>query len=156
MDPVEESHWSVFKSPVDVHILYRLLDGISTKLDKYYVIDSNSFRLLQFYCDTLYVDFIRAITPHYHVSKRYYVTRPLTYNSFTTIVRHICNANSINITRKPTYTKSVYSVVYFVHTYVCKTPNQDIDPEAYTSLSRRQASSLTLLGSNETKSPGIL
>ena len=116
MDPVEESHWSVFKSPVDVHILYRLLDGISTKLDKYYVIDSNSFRLLQFYCDTLYVDFIRAITPHYHVSKRYYVTRPLTYNSFTTIVRHICNANSINITRKPTYTKSVYSVVYFVPT----------------------------------------
>jgi hypothetical protein len=106
--------WSVFKTPVNIHILYRLLDRISTKSDKYYVIDTNSFRLLQFYSDTLYKEFIDDLMPHYHISKRYYVTRPLTYNSFTTIVRHICNSNDIAITRKPTYAKSVYSVDYFV------------------------------------------
>ena len=112
------TQWSVFKTPIDVNILYRLLDGISTKYDKYYVIDANSFRLLQFYYDTLYKEFIEALTPHYHVSKRYYLTRPLTYNSFTTIVRHICNAYDITITRKPTYTKSMYSVSYYVQRIV--------------------------------------
>lgn len=111
----KSTDWSVFKITPDIQILYTLLDTISSKMDRYYVIDANSFRLLQFYGDTVYKEFVEALTPHYHVSKRMYLTRPLTYNSFTTIVRQICNVNRVVVTRKPVYTKSVYSVEYLVH-----------------------------------------
>ena len=123
------SRVSVFKTHVDMEILYRLLDQISTRMDKchrlcvgeaplpsqyWYVIDINSFRLLQFYHDTLYQTFVDTLMPCYHVSKQFYLTRKLTYNSFNTIVRQICNENGIEVIRKPRYNQSMYSVDYFV------------------------------------------
>ena len=51
---------------------------------------------------------------YYHISKQKYLERKLTYNSFTTVIRQICNYNKINYTSKIMYEKSSYNIHYYV------------------------------------------
>jgi hypothetical protein len=122
----------IFKSQVDIGIVYDLLDQIATKLDKWYVIDATCFRLLKFHSDTLYANFVERLMPHYHLSKQFYLTRELTYNSFTTIIRQICNINGVVFERKNRYNQSMFSTDYFVQRVV---PDADA---ALTSAPRQQ------------------
>ena len=103
----------IFKTNVPNHILFNLLDQICLKTDKYYHVDENAFRKMQFL--NLYDDFKNVILPYYHASKQFYVTRDLEYNSFTNILRQICKSNSIMFHSKIKYNASNYSIGYFVY-----------------------------------------
>jgi hypothetical protein len=94
-------------------MLFDLLEKICQKKDKYYLIDLNAFRKLGFYeYDT---EFAQALVEYYHLGKRFYVERKMTYNSFITIVRQICKNANIMFTSKIKYNESKYNIDYFIY-----------------------------------------
>ena len=102
----------LFCQPVDIGILFELLDKICLKKEKYYVVDNNAFRKLVFH--EYHKDIFDKIIDCYHLSKQFYVTRKLNYKSFTNIVRQICKLNSIMFTSDIKYSESNYTIEYYV------------------------------------------
>ena len=86
----------IFRKQVPSQILFDLLENISLKTDKYYVIDQNAYRKLLFH--NLQTPFLETMLEYYHLSKQFYVTRALTYNSFVNIIRHICKSCNVMYT----------------------------------------------------------
>jgi hypothetical protein len=102
----------LFLKQVPVELLIELLEQICTKTDHFYLIDMNAYRKMIFY--NLHEPFCTTLTSYYHISKRYYLTREMTYNSFTNIVRQICKSNKHLFYTELKYDYSVYTILYFV------------------------------------------
>jgi hypothetical protein len=111
----------LFRSHIPIDYLYDVLEKICVKKEKYYIIDFNSYRLLQFH--DLYADFSERIIQAYKPSKQKYVSRTLTYNSFVTIVRHICRINGIPFDTKFNYQYSLYNIDYYIYYTYQPTPS---------------------------------
>jgi len=103
----------IFKEHIPNEILIKLLDDIAVKSEKCYVINNNSYKKGMF--NNIISDFIIKSTPYYHLSKRKYLERKLTYNSFITIIRQICNFNKITYTSQIKYDKSTYDILYYIY-----------------------------------------
>lgn len=59
--------------------------------------------------------FLKTLIPYYHISKRYYVEREITYVRFATILRQICNLHKIDVISKIKYSNSNYENIYFIN-----------------------------------------
>jgi len=103
----------IFKKMVPSELLYSLLDEVCVKNEKYYIFNNNSFKKAIF--NNKIADFIEKCKPFYHISKQKYLERKLTYNSFTTILRQICNFNKIIHTSQIKYDKSTYDIFYYIY-----------------------------------------
>jgi len=103
----------IFKNNIPDEILLDLLNKICFKYDKYYVFNSELFKkgIYSGYIQ----DFIDECIPYYHISKRKYLERKLTYNSFTTILRQICKFNKITYTSQIKYDRSTYDIIYYIY-----------------------------------------
>jgi len=108
----EEMSYQIFKKMVPNDLVTKLLDAIAIKAETCYVINNNVYKK-GLYNNTI-VEFIDECKPCYHISKRKYLERKLTYNSFITILRQICNYNKINYRSQIKYDKSVYDIVYYI------------------------------------------
>jgi len=108
----------IFRKNVDIEILYGLLENCCLKTDKYYLLDINAFKKMIFH--NYNEDFLRDILDCYHVSKQFYVTRKLTYNSFTNIVRQICKSTGLMFSSQIKYNESKYNIDYYI--YFATTP----------------------------------
>jgi len=102
----------IFKNKIPISILFNLLDQICMKNEKYYTFDLSSYK------KGVYLEeiqkFLEVCKPYYYSSKHTYLDKKLTFNSFTTIIRQICNYNTITYTSKIIYNKSIYSIVYYI------------------------------------------
>ena len=103
----------IFIKPVENLILTDLCDKICLKKKNYYVIDKNSYKRMLFL--HLHDDFITQLHEYYSPSKRFYLTRELTYNSFTNIVRQICKNNDIKLTSSVRYNKSTSNIDFYIY-----------------------------------------
>jgi len=103
----------IFKNKLNNQILFELLDKICLKNEKYYILNNESFKK-GVYNEYIQNFFILCI-PYYHLSKRKYLDKKLTYNSFVTVIRQICNYNKIAYTSQIKYDKSVYDIIYFIY-----------------------------------------
>jgi len=103
----------VFRKNVDQDHLFELLDKCCIKTEKYYLLDLNAYRKMVFH--QYHTPFLEGIVEHYHLSKQFYVTRKLTYNSFTNIVRQICKSNGTMFTNNIKYNKSEYNIDYLIY-----------------------------------------
>jgi hypothetical protein len=103
----------IFKSAVMNEDVYTFLDGICMKNEKHYTLNKNAYKKGVF-TNTI-AAFFEKIRPHYHLSKRKYIDKKLTYNSFTTVIRQICNYNKITFTSQIKYDKSEYDIVYYIY-----------------------------------------
>ena len=103
----------IFKQNVPNQLLIELLETIAIKSDKCYVINNNSYKKGLF--NDVILNFIENCKPYYHISKRKYLERKLTYNSFVTIIRQICNYNKITYTSQIKYDKSTYDIIYYIY-----------------------------------------
>jgi hypothetical protein len=103
----------IFKKNVPNEILFELLDSICLKNEKHYLLNNDSFKKGVF--KDIIIIFFEKCKQYYHLSKRKYLERKLTYNSFTTIVRQICNFNKITYTSQIKYDKSTYNIVYYIY-----------------------------------------
>jgi len=103
----------IFKNSIPNTLLFELLNNLCLKTDKYYIFSKNSFKKGVF--DESLPAFLEECSPYYQFSKQKYLERKLTYNSFTTILRQICNFNKIKYTSQIKYDKSVYDIVYYLY-----------------------------------------
>jgi hypothetical protein len=103
----------IFKNNIPNETLFNLLNNICTKNEKYYIFNNESFKIGVY--KELIQQFIEFCQPYYHISKRKYLDRKLTYNSFTTILRQICKFNNITYTNKIKYEKSSYNIIYYIY-----------------------------------------
>jgi hypothetical protein len=103
----------IFKKDIPNEILFNLLDNICVKNDKHYILNNESFKKGLF--NEIIQLFIENCRPYYHNSKKKYLEKKITYNSFVTIVRQICNYNKLTYTSQIKYNKSCYDIVYFIY-----------------------------------------
>jgi hypothetical protein len=103
----------IFKKNIPNEILFELLDSICLKNEKHYLLNNESFKKGVF--KDIIIIFFEKCRQYYHLSKRKYLEKKLTYNSFTTIVRQICNFNKITYTSQIKYDKSTYNIVYYIY-----------------------------------------
>ena len=103
----------IFKTNINITDLFKMLDGICSKNEKHYVMNNAAYKRGIFTGDIAkFMDFCK---PYYHVSKRYYLERKITYNNFATILRQICNCNNITYTSQIRYDKSDYEIAYYIY-----------------------------------------
>jgi hypothetical protein len=103
----------IFKNNITNETVFELLDAICLKNDKHYTLNIESFKK-GIFKETI-PKFLEFCIPYYHISKRKYLERKLTYKSFTTVLRQICNANKITYTSQIKYDKSSYNIVYYIY-----------------------------------------
>ena len=103
----------IFKNQMPNNLLFDLLDKICLKNEKHYTFTIDSFKK-GIYNESIQNFFISCI-PYYHLSKRKYLEKKLTHNSFITVLRQICNYNKITYTSKIKYDKSTYDIIYYIY-----------------------------------------
>ena len=103
----------IFKNNVPNKMLFDLLDSICLKNEKHYLFNSDSYKK-GVYKETIQ-QFITDCTPYYHLSKRKYLEKKLSFNTFTTILRQICNFNKIKYISQIKYDKSSYGIEYYIY-----------------------------------------
>lgn len=103
----------IFRENVPAHLLFDLLEKVCLKTEKYYLVDKNAYRKVTFH--EHHFDFLNTLLPYYQVSKKFYIQREFTYNSFVNIVRQICKSNDIMFTSKIKYNESKYNIDYFIY-----------------------------------------
>lgn len=103
----------IIKHKISNNILFDLLDKICLKNEKHYTFNNHSFKK-GIYNDDIQ-NFIETCKPYYYISKRKYLERKLTYKSFTTILRQICNNNGIIYTSQIKYDRSKYDIIYYIY-----------------------------------------
>jgi hypothetical protein len=102
----------IFKKNIPNEVICHLLDEICFKNENRYTFNNDSFKKGIFNGSIL--KFIKECEPYYHLSKRKYLNRKMNYNSFTTIIRQICNFNKIIYESQIKYDKSSYCIVYYI------------------------------------------
>jgi hypothetical protein len=106
----------IFKNIIPKEELFKLLDNICYKTNKYYLFNNNSFNKGLF--TEQIQNFFEFCKPYYSISKRKkYIERELNYNSFITILRQICKSNNITYTSNINYDKSNYYITYYIYYY---------------------------------------
>ena len=103
----------IFKKKIPNEYLFQLLDKICVKTKNYYLINKISFKKAMY--NNYIKDFYELCREYYHISKRKYIDKPITYNSFMTIVRQICNFNNIIYKNDIKYDRSSYDINYYVY-----------------------------------------
>lgn len=103
----------IFRENPPISLLFNLLERVSLKTDKYYLVDNNTYKKILFH--KYDEDFLEALTPYYQESKKFYVTRKFTYNSFMNIIRQICKSNIVMFNSSIKYNESKYNIDYFVY-----------------------------------------
>jgi len=103
----------IFKSNIPISMLIELFDKICVKYDSYYTLNNNAYKKGIFTGDIQ--QFIIDCIPYYFISKRKYLTRPLNYNHFITIIRQICKHLNIKYNNKIKYEKSTYDIIYNIY-----------------------------------------
>lgn len=103
----------IFKKNVPNDLLFSLLESICLKNEKHFTLNTESYKRGIF--KESIQKFIENCVPYYHISKRKYLDRKITYNSFTTVLRQICKYNNITYTSKIIYDKSSYGIIYYIY-----------------------------------------
>jgi hypothetical protein len=103
----------IFKNDIPNDLLFNLLEDICMKNDKHYILNLESFKKGVF--NNSIQQFFEICKPYYHNSKKKYIEKKLTYNSFITVVRQICNYNKLTYISQIKYTNSSYDIVYIIY-----------------------------------------
>jgi hypothetical protein len=103
----------IFKNKVPTDLLFKLLDNICMKNEKHFTVNLESYKKGIF--NQTIPQFLEECRTYYHLSKRKYLEKKNTYNSFTTVLRQICNFNKIIYTSQIKYDKSSYVIVYYIY-----------------------------------------
>lgn len=103
----------IFRSEMPKDKLWELIELNGIKNEKCIIINNESYKRGIF--NKSIPDFFELCKQHYHRSKQYYITRDLTYNTFITVLRQICNLHKIKYTSQIKYQKSKYSIYYFIY-----------------------------------------
>jgi len=104
----------IFKSNVPNDVFFSFIEKIKSNSDdtNMIIINNDSYKRSTFKNEL--ENFLNKILCHYHISKRHYVKRKMSYSKFTTIIRQICKQNQISYTSKIKYFRSTYEIIYYI------------------------------------------
>lgn len=104
----------LFKENIPMPILYEFLEKICAKdtIKNCFIFSKGAFKKAEIY--DLLNNFKEVIKPYYHISKKYYIDRDLSFIRFTTVIKQICNLNNIEVISKIVYNKSKYEMEYYI------------------------------------------
>jgi hypothetical protein len=102
----------IFKREIPEDVVLEFFDNVCIKTDKHYTVNKDAFKRGVY--NEKIQNFITTCLPFYHISKRKYLERKLTYTSFTTILRQICKLKKFTYTSQIHYDRSSYSIVYYI------------------------------------------
>ncbi len=115
----------IFKNKIPISIIVQLLEDIAVKsvaidTNAAYIVNNNVYKKGIFNGKIL--EFYELCRPYYHISKRKYLDKKMSYNSFITVIRQICNSKQITYTSQIKYDKSSYDIIYSI-----LIPKSDLD-----------------------------
>jgi hypothetical protein len=103
----------IFKELVPKEILFDLLDKICERVENGdYLVNNAAYKRMKFH--NYHPGFLASIIDYYHWSKRFYVERDFTYQSFINIVRQITRIHGIRMTSNTKYLESSYMIEYII------------------------------------------
>ena len=101
----------IIKSKID--FLNEFIVSIGTKEHNYIMINENHYK------QALYNDkikpFFSKLEPYYHISKKFYLNRELSYAGFITILRQIAKKNEVQFESKFKYINSTHYLEYYFY-----------------------------------------
>jgi hypothetical protein len=103
----------IFKSGIPDEMFVGFLENVCQKNNRHYTFNNETFKK-GMYNGTI-EKFIIECVPYYHISKRKYLEKKLTYNSLSTVIRQICKYNRFTYTSKIVYDRSTYDIMYFIY-----------------------------------------
>jgi hypothetical protein len=102
----------LFKQIVPAENMFNLLDSLCVKNENFYIFNNVAFKRGMY--NGSIMAFLETCKPCYHKSKQKYLNPPITYKSFVTVLRQICNVNSVEYVSKLFYDRSSYEIVYMI------------------------------------------
>ena len=103
----------IFKKDIPNELFFNLLENICMKNEKHYILNIESFKKGIF--NGMVQQFLDNCKSYYHISKKMYLEKKTTYNSFVTVIRQICNYNKLTYISQIKYNKSSYNIVYIIY-----------------------------------------
>lgn len=104
----------IFKEPIPRTILFDFLEHTTERDWDHYVFDSIAFRRANY--NSFISEFIEKCRPYYHQAKqKHYLDKTMTYKTFVTILRQICNFNNIPYINKTIYVHSKHEIIYWIY-----------------------------------------
>ena len=103
----------LFKIKYDPEKLISFLNKICIKKTNNFVLTKDSYKRAQLL--NILDPFVEDLKSYYFPSKQHYLTRPMRFNYFVTIVRQICKHCNLGWASDITYDKSSYSMHYFIY-----------------------------------------
>jgi hypothetical protein len=103
----------IFKNRFPNSLFFELLNKICVKNEKYYLFNLDAFKKGVY--NDYFQCFFEVCKPYYFLSKHKYFEKKIMYNTFSTILRQICNYNNILYTSRIIYNKSKYNIVYYIY-----------------------------------------
>jgi hypothetical protein len=104
----------IIKHPFEPEKLYTLLETNCVHCEKYYSLNKAAYKKGIF--NETIPAFIELCKNYYYESKKNkYLNKKLTYNSFITVIRQLCNYLNIPYSNKIKYMNSNYEIVYFIY-----------------------------------------
>jgi len=105
----------LFRKPISISPLIDVLNAVAPKIDgnKWFHFNVTAYRKMVY--QQLHIPFITKIQDYYCPAKwRKYGNKELTYSSFTTILRQMCNEVGLAFYTKIVYDHSICNTVYFI------------------------------------------
>ena len=97
-----------------LNIFHTFLENISTT-NNYKFIDKYTFKKLISISNNPYTKLKIDLLPYYSKSKRIYLEKKDTYNTFMTIIRQLCRRCCIKYNSKIKYRHSSYFIEYYIY-----------------------------------------
>lgn len=107
----------LFRMPIQIQPLLAVLSAVAPRIDsgKWFHFNVTAYRKMIY--QQIHLPFIESIRDYYFPAKwRKYGDKELTYSSFTTILRQMCNEVGLAFYTKIVYDHSVCNTVYFIAT----------------------------------------
>jgi hypothetical protein len=118
---------TLFKTPVPLSTWKEVLQSMTASSGPLFVMDDTAFKR-GLYLGSLCA-FWEACVPYYHVSKRHFVTRPLTFKTFSTVLRQVCRSHHLPVQSTLVYSHSHSHSVFTIGPFPDESPDSTDAPE---------------------------
>ena len=102
----------IFKYSPPIHLLFDFLETVCEKKNNKYIFSKANFKKGQL--QEKNIPFFESLKQYYYRSKLFYLTRPMIYKNFVTVIRQLCKYNQVAYTSEMKYSKSKYEIVYTI------------------------------------------
>ena len=102
----------IFKTTPSKSGLLKFISTYAIKKKDSYLFSKSSFKKAQM--EKTVEPFCSSLLPNYHISKQFYLTRPMDYKNIITVLRQVCKYHKIPFHSAIKYNQSKYEIHYSI------------------------------------------